>query len=113
MWCAVSTSPRSRHGAARAPGRTRRGWPAPVVTLAEPGGRRPPVTGERLHGLYWLVAALAEAAEPLLLVIDDAHWADAPSLRFVDFLARRVPELAVLVVVGLRPREPGGGRPTS
>ena len=59
-----------------------------------------------LHGLYWLVAALAES-EPLLLVVDDAHWADAPSLRFVDFLARRAPELAVAVVVGLRPREPG------
>ncbi len=59
-----------------------------------------------LHGLYWLVAALAEE-QPLLLVIDDAHWADAPSLRFVDFLARRVPELPVLVALGLRPREPG------
>ena len=59
-----------------------------------------------LHGLYWLVAALAEN-EPLLLVVDDAHWGDAPSLRFLDFFARRAPELPVLVVVGLRPREPG------
>ena len=59
-----------------------------------------------LHGLYWLTATLAEE-QPLLLVIDDAHWADAPSLRFVDFLARRVEELPVLIALGLRPREPG------
>lgn len=59
-----------------------------------------------LHGLYWLVAALAEEA-PLLFVVDDAHWGDAPSLRFFDFLARRAPELPVLLAVGLRPGEPG------
>src|SRR5215218_7933489 len=32
-----------------------------------------------LHGLYWLTAALAER-QPLLLALDDAHWADAASL---------------------------------
>ena len=30
-----------------------------------------------LHGLYWLCANLA-AAGPLCLIVDDAHWADAP-----------------------------------
>ena len=29
-----------------------------------------------LHGLYWLVANLA-ARRPLLIAVDDAHWADA------------------------------------
>jgi len=33
-----------------------------------------------LHGLYWLVANLAEQ-DRLVLVLDDAHWADEPSLR--------------------------------
>jgi DNA-binding CsgD family transcriptional regulator len=59
-----------------------------------------------LHGLYWLTAALAEE-EPLLVLVDDAHWADAPSLRFLDFLARRAAELPLLLVVALRPSEPG------
>lgn len=59
-----------------------------------------------LHGLYWLVAGLAEDG-PVVLVADDAHWADRPSLRFLDFLARRVAELPVLLAVGLRPAEPG------
>ena len=35
----------------------------------------------RLHGLYWLCANLA-AEQPLALCIDDAQWADEPSLNF-------------------------------
>jgi DNA-binding CsgD family transcriptional regulator len=60
----------------------------------------------RLHGLFWLTANLAEE-HPLLIVVDDVHWADAPSLRFVDMLARRVEDLAVLVAVAARPYERG------
>ena len=59
-----------------------------------------------LHGLYWLVANLAEE-RPLLLLADDLHWGDRPSLRFLEFLARRIEGLPVLVVAALRPREPG------
>ena len=59
-----------------------------------------------LHGLYWLAGALADET-PLLLVIDDAHWCDAPSLRFLVFLARRAVELPLLVCVGARVNEPG------
>ncbi len=49
----------------------------------------------RLLGLCWVCAELAERT-PLLLVIDDAQWANLPSLRFLDYLARRVTELPVL-----------------
>jgi AAA ATPase domain len=35
-----------------------------------------------LHGLYWLCANLA-AHSPLLMAVDDAHWADVPSLRLM------------------------------
>lgn len=59
-----------------------------------------------LHGLYWLATALADEA-PLLLVVDDAHWCDAPSLRFLVFLARRAGELPLLLCVGTRRSEPG------
>jgi DNA-binding CsgD family transcriptional regulator len=59
-----------------------------------------------LHGLYWLTAALAER-RPLLLAVDDAHWGDEPSLRFVAHLAGRVEDLPVLVAVACR----DGGRP--
>lgn len=55
-----------------------------------------------LHGLYWLTANLAERA-PVLLAIDDAHWADEESLRFVAYMAGRVQTLPVALVVGSRP----------
>jgi DNA-binding CsgD family transcriptional regulator len=55
-----------------------------------------------LHGLYWLTAALAERA-PVLLAVDDAHWADEPSLRFLAYLARRVESHAIALIVCTRP----------
>jgi DNA-binding CsgD family transcriptional regulator len=60
-----------------------------------------------LHGLYWLVAGLADPG-PLLLVVDDAHWLDAASARFLVYLARRVDSLPVLLAVGVRRGERGG-----
>ncbi|HEV2774552.1 MAG TPA: AAA family ATPase, partial [Solirubrobacteraceae bacterium] len=54
-----------------------------------------------LHGLYWLVANLADEA-PLLLVVDDAHWSDEPSLRFLAYLARRVNSLPIALVIAAR-----------
>jgi AAA ATPase-like protein len=64
-----------------------------------------PGSGDVLHhGLYWIVAGLAER-RPLLVAVDDAQWADAPSLRWLGSLARRLDELPVLLVVVAR-----GGR---
>jgi DNA-binding CsgD family transcriptional regulator len=59
-----------------------------------------------LHGLYWLCANLAAAA-PLFLVVDDAHWADAASVRYLAFLLTRLDELDVALVVATRPHEVG------
>ena len=63
-----------------------------------------------LHGLYWLCANLGRRC-PLLLCIDDVHWADQASLRFLHYLGRRVGELPVAVVAAARPAEPTGGSP--
>jgi len=57
-----------------------------------------------MHGLYWLAANLA-AKGPTAIVIDDLHWADASSLRWLSFLGRRLEGLPLLVVLGLRPPE--------
>jgi DNA-binding CsgD family transcriptional regulator len=57
-----------------------------------------------LHGLYWLTANLAEDG-PLLLTVDDAHWADEPSLRFLRYLAQRLDELPVVLLVATRPSD--------
>ena len=73
---------------------------APTVAAAEDAGFA------MLHGLYWLAVNLAER-QPLALVIDDLHWCDGPSLRWLSYLLRRVDGLAILGVVSVRPDEPG------
>ena len=57
-----------------------------------------------LHALWWVAADLA-AERPLLLSVDDAQWADAPSLRYLAYLARRLVDLPIALVVGTRPPE--------
>ena len=37
---------------------------------------------------------------------DDVHWADSPSLRFILYLAQRLEELPVAVILAARPAEP-------
>jgi DNA-binding CsgD family transcriptional regulator len=60
-----------------------------------------------LHGLYWVCANLA-ALDPLCIVVDDAHWADPPSMRFLAFLVTRLEELRVALLLATRPSEDGG-----
>ena len=57
-----------------------------------------------LHGLYWLAANFASRT-PTLLVVDDLHWADEPSLRWLHYLARRLEGLPLLLLTGTRPPE--------
>lgn len=58
------------------------------------------------HGLYWLAADLAATA-PLLLVVDDAQWADLASLQALSYIARRLDGLPAAMAVGVRSGEPG------
>ena len=66
--------------------------------------------GSALHGLYWLAANLAEE-RPLLVLVDDIHWADLASLRWLAYLAQRLDGLAVSLVAAARPAEAGEGQP--
>ena len=102
-----SIGARARRSAA---GRCRRGG-RPARAPGRTPGQSAPSSGVDpsfaiLHGLYWLCANLA-AAGPLCLVVDDAHWADAPSLRYLAFLLTRLEELDAALVVATRPREAG------
>jgi DNA-binding NarL/FixJ family response regulator len=61
-----------------------------------------------LHGLYWLTANVV-GDEPTLLAVDDLHWCDIPSLRFLAYLVRRLEGLPILLAGTLRPSEPSNG----
>jgi DNA-binding CsgD family transcriptional regulator len=58
-----------------------------------------------LHGLTWCVANLGER-RPIMLVVDDGQWSDVPSLRWLAYLAQRIDELPVGLVVAARSGEP-------
>jgi len=79
-----------------------------LAALSDGEGETPPfdVSFGILDALYWLIANLS-ARGPVALVVDDAHWADAPSLRFLAHLLRRMEGLRIVLVVALRPSEPG------
>ena len=93
-----------------ASGRLLAGAAAPARTvfeeIVEPGRDGLDVSFAVLHGLYWLTLNVA-AEEPLLLCVDDLHWCDRPSLRFLAYLVRRFEGLGGLLVAGLRSAEPG------
>ena len=57
-----------------------------------------------LHGLYWFVANLADL-RPVLLLVDDAQWADAASLRWLAFLLHRLDGMPVALMLAMRSRE--------
>lgn len=78
----------------------------PDAAAAEPASGPADLTFRLMHGVYWLAANLA-ARQPLLIAVDDAHWGDELSLRWLLYLARRVDELPVLAVVTSRPMEAG------
>ena len=52
------------------------------------------------HFLAWLAAA-----KPLVLVLDDFHWADPASVELLGALLRRPPAAAVLLALAVRPRQ--------
>jgi predicted ATPase/DNA-binding CsgD family transcriptional regulator len=55
-----------------------------------------------LHGLYWLLNNVA-TERPVALFIDDLHWADAESLRFLTYLTPRLDGVPLAVVSSTRP----------
>lgn len=57
-----------------------------------------------VHGIYWLIANLADDG-PLLLAIDDLHWVDEATQRWIAYLLPRLAELPVLLALPVRPRE--------
>jgi tetratricopeptide (TPR) repeat protein len=79
---------------------------APALGLAEPSGPQPDPQGVR-DGLDHVVSRLASrlSHRPLLLIIDDAHWADGESLAWLASFTARLGELPVLVVQAHRPEE--------
>src|SRR4051812_20994680 len=57
----------------------------------------------RLHRALAQLLALVAAERPLLLLVDDVHWADPATRELLEHLVRRPPAGSLLIAVGLRP----------
>ena len=84
------------------------GLAAPALGIPVEGAR-PVDEASAAHGLYWLAAGLA-ADRPLALIVDDVHWSDDGSLRWLTTLVAGVDALPLAVFVALRTGETSGER---
>ncbi|MGW5654183.1 ATP-binding protein [Streptomyces humi] len=64
----------------------------------------PDPTGVR-DGLDWVMTRLAVKKAPVVLLVDDLHWADPESLNWLTSFMARVHDLPLLIVVAYRPAD--------
>src|SRR5438034_8981505 len=71
------------------------------------GGRAAALQHERYRSHRAIRKLLEQLAttKPLVLVLDDFHWADAASAELLGALLRRPPTAAVLIALAVRPRQ--------
>ncbi|MEU2600854.1 ATP-binding protein [Streptomyces hirsutus] len=79
----------------------------PALGIAEPGDRHADPQGV-CEGLVAAVRRLARRDWPLVLTIDDAHWADQETLNWLSAFTENLTDLPVLVVVARRPGDISG-----
>ncbi|MER5387345.1 AAA family ATPase [Streptomyces sp. NPDC002688] len=77
----------------------------PALGLCAPSEGAPPDQQGLRAGLDWVLTHLAVQRAPMVLVLDDAHWADAESLSWLAAFAPRAEQLPLLLVVAYRPDE--------
>jgi DNA-binding CsgD family transcriptional regulator/tetratricopeptide (TPR) repeat protein len=79
--------------------------PARVGGLPEPVDADPDTERHRLHSAVCDLLAAAGRRRPLLLVLEDGHWADGPTLLLLRHLARSAAEARLLVLATFRDTE--------
>ena len=97
----------------------RHAWQREAMLLLEqvsdPTLLRAPVSGVPQKPGESLVRALGELASrhPLILLIDDLHWADLESIGVLHYLGRRLTGRRILVLGAYRPQDVALGRRTA
>jgi DNA-binding SARP family transcriptional activator len=85
-----------------------RDYPALALVFPEMRVRSTSAAPRTVDALEALVA-LVEALAPLVLILDDLHWADADTLVALDYLASRGPLRGVTLAGAVRPEEISSG----
>ncbi|MBI4727398.1 AAA family ATPase [candidate division TA06 bacterium] len=60
---------------------------------------------QRLFDLALDLASWGASQEPLMLILEDLHWADGASMELLNYLARNIGEKAILLCLVYRPLE--------
>ncbi len=94
---------RDRFGAAAESGGSPTGHPLAAL--------RPEQARFRLFDAIARLLVRASETQPLLLVLDDLHWADVPSLLLLRFIARELHGMRLLLLGAYRDVEAGPGSP--
>ena len=79
-----------------------------LPSLADAASGGGPVLQDERYRAHRAVRDLLErlaVSRPLVLALDDVHWADAASVELVTALLRSPPDAAVLLAMGARPRQ--------
>src|SRR5581483_6593725 len=79
--------------------------PARAGGLAEPVAADPDTERHRLHSAIGDLLAAAAGERPLLLVLEDGHWADTSTLHLLRHLARAATDARLLLVATFRDTE--------
>ncbi|WP_435885084.1 ATP-binding protein [Streptomyces tauricus] len=77
----------------------------PALGLCAATDGSPPDQQGLRDGLDWVLTHLAVRRAPMVLVLDDAHWADPESVQWLAAFAPRAEQLPLLLVVAYRPDE--------
>jgi DNA-binding CsgD family transcriptional regulator len=86
--------------------RQRRGWLRGAASLVpqifrldpdDPNGPDGSDSHAVSHAVFWLTVNLSRQ-QPVVILVDDLHWADSASLRWLTHLARRMADLPIAIV---------------
>ena len=67
--------------------------------------------GDEVRCFEGLIARLAHAEQPVLMVIEDLHWVDDRTLDWLKFLGRRIAQVPAMLVCSFRDDELEVGHP--
>ena len=90
----------------------------PVLTQLIDAPQPPAITDPeaaqfRLFDAYTTFIRAASERTPLLIILDDLHWADKPSLQLLQYFARELSNMRVLVAGNYRDTELARSHPLS
>jgi tetratricopeptide (TPR) repeat protein len=63
----------------------------------------PMLMGDQMRSAFKDLVVSTAASQPIVIVLEDLHWGDLPSVKFIDAALRGLPDLPVMVLAAARP----------